>query len=169
MKNIRRAALLSITLVAPVAVAQQNGLSHSMQNSMDPQVMTNLMNSMMASPTDMMTNPMASCAQCHDGNDMARYQQGMGPFMAMMNPSNWFSPQAYMNMMTGMMDPKTYEVWYNGMMGKYGGMDGAAPAGTSVDNSAAETAAPEAPIDTDANEEAAPPGQTEATSESTDN
>lgn len=143
MNTSSRAALFALTLAASPALAQQDSLTHSMQNAMDPQVMTNLMNSMMTNPVDMMNNPMASCAQCHDGNDIARYQQGMGPFMAMMNPANWFSPQAYMNMMTGMMDPRTYEVWYNGMMGKYAGMYGAAPA------DAGAAAAPSAPAASD--------------------
>ena len=112
------ALVLGLGLAAQTAMAQQDSLSHSMQKSMDPQVMNDLMTGMMTNPTEMMTNPIATCAQCHDGSDIARYQQGIGPMMAMMNPANWFSPQAYTNMMAGMMDPKTYELWYNGMMGE---------------------------------------------------
>ncbi len=155
MRISREAALLALALATPTAMAQQNSFAHSMQNAMDPQVMTNLMNSMMTNPVDMMYNPMASCAQCHDGNDIARYQHGMAPFMAMMNPANWFSPQAYMNMMTGVMDPRTYEVWYNGIMGKYAGMYGSAPG----DSDAAGTAAPEAPDDSGAATEAETDGE----------
>ena len=71
-------------------------------------------------PMAMMSNPAASCQQCHTAEDVARYNKTMGPMMAMMNPSNWMNPNAYMAMMTPMMDPKVYTEWYNAMMKKYG-------------------------------------------------
>jgi hypothetical protein len=145
MKLNIKVALLALSLAAPVAMAQQDSLAHSMQQTMDPQVMTSLMTGMMTNPAQMMNDPMASCAECHDGHDIARYQQGLGPMMAMMNPANWFSPQAYMNMMTGMMDPKTYEFWYNGMMSKYAGAYGSGTADMNTDQSSGETATTEAP------------------------
>ena len=139
--NSVKATAIALSLVASTTMAQENSLSYSIQKSMDPQVMTNLMNGMMTNPAGTLYDPITTCAQCHDGSDMARYQQALGPMMAMMNPANWFSPQAYMSMMTGMMDPKTYELWYNGIMTKYAGAYGSAAPATTGESPATEAPA----------------------------
>ena len=133
-----KAAAIALSLAASATMAQENSLSYSIQKSMDPQVMTNLMNGMMSNPAGTLYDPITTCAQCHDGSDMARYQQALGPMMAMLNPANWFSPQAYMSMMTGMMDPKTYELWYNGIMTKYAGTYGSAASAGAGESPTAE-------------------------------
>jgi len=103
------------------------GMTPAMSAMMNPMMYGNMMGYMM-NPMPLMTNPTASCAQCHTGPDMARYQKTMGPMLAMMNPANWMNPNAYMNMMTPMMDPKTYTDWYNAWMQKYGSAAGGAAA-----------------------------------------
>ena len=95
-------------------------MSNAMKKSMDPKVMTNMMQ-MMMQPEKMMT--MESCAQCHDGEDIARYQKDFGPMiesmrpmMSMMNPMmGMMGPM--MNPMIGMMGPMM-----NPMMGMMGPM-----------------------------------------------
>lgn len=52
------------------------------------------------------------CAQCHDGADVARYTKAFGPMVTMMNPMRWSDPRTYTQAMAPMMDPKSYEQWY---------------------------------------------------------
>ena len=56
----------------------------AMKKSMDPKVMNNMMNMMMTSPDKLMT--MESCAQCHTGEEIARYEKDFGPTMEAMKP-----------------------------------------------------------------------------------
>ena len=90
--------------------------SSAMQRSMDMNTYNTLFKLMSENP-QMMTSPAPLCAQCHDGEAMARYQKTLFPaFQLMMNPANWMNPNAYMQAMTPMMDPNTYTEWYNAMM-----------------------------------------------------
>ena len=102
--------------------AADNPLAHSLSSMIDPNVYFNLMSQMMTNPMGVMMNPFATCGQCHDAEDMDRYNQTMGPMLMMMNPSNWMNPQAYTRMMAAPMDPATYTKWYEGWMKKYGAM-----------------------------------------------
>ena len=52
-----------------------------------------------------MLNPFSTCGQCHNSEDMDRYNTMIGPMLMMINPANWMNPQAYTNMMTVPMDP----------------------------------------------------------------
>lgn len=72
-------------------------MSDAMKKSMDPNVMNNMMQ-MMMQPEKMMS--MESCVQCHDGEDIARYQKEYGPMMESMKPM-----MSMMNPMMGMMAP----------------------------------------------------------------
>lgn len=100
----------------------ENAMAYSLGKMVDPNVYTNLMSQMMTNPMGVMMNPMSTCAQCHNAEDMERYNEMMGPMLMMTNPSNWMNPQAYTNMMAAPMDPETYTQWYEGWMKKYGGM-----------------------------------------------
>jgi len=112
----------------------------AMQKSMDPGVWMQLMTMSMNPQT--WSNPIGTCALCHTGEDMARYQKTFGPSLsAMANPAMWMNPTAYMGMMGPMMDPKQYEAWYQAWMQKGGAaMGGAMPYGQP-----AAPAAPAAP------------------------
>lgn len=89
-------------------------MSNAMKKSMDPNVMNNMM-AMMMNPEKMMS--MESCAQCHDGEDVARYQKDFGPMMDAMKPM-----AAMMNPMMNMMSPMMAPMM--GMMGPTMGMMG---------------------------------------------
>ena len=92
-------------------------MTPAMQKSMDPSVMANMMNMMMTSPDKMMS--MESCAQCHTGEDIARYQKDFGPMMEAMKPMmNMMNPM--MGMMYPMMAPMVNPMM--GMMGPTMGM-----------------------------------------------
>jgi len=127
-------ALLAGMLLAASAIAEDKkpaapyampGMTPAMSAMMNPMMYNNMMGYMM-NPMPLMSNPTASCSQCHTAEDVSRYQKTMGPMLAMMNPGNWMNPNAYMSMMTPMMDPKMYTEWYNAMMKKYGAAAGAA-------------------------------------------
>ena len=104
-------------------------MSPAMKKSMDPNVMNNMM-AMMMNPEKMMS--MESCVQCHEGEDIARYQkeygpmmEAMKPMMSMMNPMmGMMSPM--MNPMMGMMNPMMgmMSPMMNPMMGMGGSMMG---------------------------------------------
>ncbi len=105
------------------------GMSDAMQKSMDPQVWTNMM-AMMMNPEKMMS--MESCAQCHDGEDVARYAKDYGPMMEAMKPmaemmsphmmAQMMNPNTYMSMMYPMMNPAMYMNMMAPMMGMMGPM-----------------------------------------------
>ena len=67
-------------------------------------------------------DPMSGCVHCHAAADMQRYSRTFGPMMAMMNPTNWMNPAAYLSMMAPMMNPATYTNWFGAWMQKYGGL-----------------------------------------------
>ena len=100
--------------IAPLAP----GMSYAMQKSMDPNVWIQLMNGMMSG--QFQGQPaVASCAGCHTGEDLARYQKDYGSMLHAMNPMMAMTnPQAYGSMASGMMAPMT------GMMGPMTGMMG---------------------------------------------
>ena len=52
------------------------------------------------------------CAQCHDRADVARYTKTFGPMVTMMNPMRWSDPRTFTQGMAPMVDPETYEQWY---------------------------------------------------------
>ena len=101
----------------------QDAVSYAMQKTMDPNVWTKLMGSMMSG--ELQGQPMiASCVECHTSEDIARYQKDYGGMMHAMNPMmQAANPQFYggaggamMPPMTGMMNPMT------GMMAPMTGM-----------------------------------------------
>ena len=99
--------------------AEISGLAFSMSKMMDPNTYAQMM--AMAMDPRIWSNPISSCAACHDNEDVGRYQQVFGPFMApMMNPVLMTSPEAYNNMMASVMDPKTAEHWQRAVEKKYG-------------------------------------------------
>ena len=71
------------------------GFTPAMQKMMQPntwfQMMSNMMNPQQASPIDM-------CASCHEGQDIARFQQNFGPMMNAM----WEPYKAMMSSYTSM-------------------------------------------------------------------
>jgi hypothetical protein len=91
-------------------------MSYAMQKSMDPNVWIKLMNSMMSG--ELQGQPLiSSCVECHDNEDIARYQKDYGGMMQAMNPMmHMANPQAYGDAATGMMNPMT------GMMAPMTGM-----------------------------------------------
>ena len=53
------------------------------------------------------------CAQCHDTDDVKRYETTFLPMYKMMfDPQAWVNPNAYGRVMQPMMDPETYTKWY---------------------------------------------------------
>jgi hypothetical protein len=98
------------------AAQDEGSVSYAMQKSMDPNVWTRLMNSMMSG--ELQGQPMiASCVECHTSEDIARYQKDYGGMMHAMNPMmQMTNPQMYGNMTGGMMNPMT------GMMAPMTGM-----------------------------------------------
>ncbi len=115
--------LFSVQGVAQETTAT-DPLSYSLSHSVDPQVYSNLMSQMMTNPYGVMLNPFSTCAQCHNAEDMDRYNTTLGPMLMMINPANWMNPQAYTKMMTAPMDPAAYTNWYESWMEKYGSMFG---------------------------------------------
>lgn len=93
-------------------------VAQSIAKTMDPNTYFIMMT--MAMDPRIWANPISSCAACHDNEDVGRYQQVLGPYMAaMMNPMTMASPDAYNNMMTSMLDPKTTEYWIRAIEEKY--------------------------------------------------
>ena len=110
------------------------GMTKAMQKSMDPNVWTQMM-AMMMNPTK--ASAMESCALCHEGEDLARYQKDFGPMMEMaFNMYKPMSPHGSMQymgpamnmmnpaMMGGMMNPMMYMNMMYPMMGMMGPMMG---------------------------------------------
>ena len=108
--NAIKAAQASDKYAMPEPFAAANnlfGFSYPISKSMDPntwmQMMMNMMNPHGTSAQDM-------CASCHQGDDLARYQQQFGPFLdaswnqykAMMDP-HAFGAMMNPNLMTQMM------------------------------------------------------------------
>jgi hypothetical protein len=94
-------------------------VAQSMAKTMDPNTYFLMMT--MAMDPRIWANPISSCAACHDNEDVGRYQQVFGPYMAaMMNPMTMASPDAYNNMMASILDPKTSENWLRAIEEKYG-------------------------------------------------
>ena len=93
--------------------------AESIARTMDPNTYV-LMMTMSMDPR-IWANPISSCAACHDNEDVGRYQQVFGPYVAaMMNPMTMANPGAYDNMMESMLDPKTAEYWQRAVEEKYG-------------------------------------------------
>ena len=77
---------------AQPAQGSMESMTDAMQKSMDPNVWTQMMGMMM---NPQQSSPIATCALCHEGSDVARYQKDFGPMMdamwepykAMMNPT----------------------------------------------------------------------------------
>jgi cytochrome c553 len=106
--------ILSTIFLTNVAFAENKTMphpggytSHAMQKSMDPQAWSKMM-AMMMDPSNY-SSSMESCAECHEAEDVARYQQQFGPMMdAMFNMYKSMSPEQMMAMMgpmMGMMNP----------------------------------------------------------------
>ena len=74
--------------------------AQTMAKTMDPNTYITMMT--MAMDPRIWANPISSCAACHDNEDVGRYQQVFGPYMA------------------AMMNPKTSENWLRAIEEKYG-------------------------------------------------
>ena len=107
--------IITITIAATtlwfvsVGAEQQNnsmGMSYPMEQSMKPEVWTQMM-AMMMDPGKY--TPMENCALCHEGEDLARYAEDFGPMMdsmwGMYKPMSPHQGMQHMNPMMGMMDP----------------------------------------------------------------
>ena len=75
-------------------------MTYAMKKSMDPNTWTQMM-TMMMDPKN--SSAMASCAACHDGETVARYQKDFGPMMDSM--WNMYKQSADPHMMANMMNP----------------------------------------------------------------
>lgn len=93
------------------------GMTFEMQKSMDPNTWMQMMQMMM----DPNATAMASCALCHEGEDLARYQKEFGPMMDVANnmykAAGPHQAAQYMNPMMGMMNPSMMSGMMNPMMG----------------------------------------------------
>ena len=109
------------------------GMTYEMQKSMDPNTWMQMMTMMM----DPNATAMGSCALCHEGDDLARYQKDFGPMMEaatnMYKAAGPHQAAQYMNpmmgmmnpsMMGGMMNPAMYMNMMYPMMGMMGPMMG---------------------------------------------
>ena len=117
--------LLSVAIAANPALAQETQPAEEMTaaaktiaKTMDPNSWLMMMT--MAMDPRIWTNPISSCAACHDNEDVARYQQVFGPFTGMMNPAMWASSEAYNEMMSSVLDQKAAEHWARAVEKKYG-------------------------------------------------
>lgn len=90
------------TMPEPFADGYAIGMTYAMRKSMDPKTWMQMMTTMM-NPHG--TSTEAMCASCHEGEDLARYQNQFGP---MMQPS-W-------NQYKAMMDPHAMGAMMNPMM-----------------------------------------------------
>jgi hypothetical protein len=87
--------------------------------TMDPNTWATMMT--MSMDPRIWANPISGCAACHDNEDVGRYQQVFGPYIAgMMNPMTMTNPNFYNDMMASMLDPKTAEHWQRAVEEKYG-------------------------------------------------
>lgn len=131
--NILRDGLMLISILALpfVAAAQQESSEqtevdsaavHSFKQTLSTDAYAGILKAMITPET--LQNPIAICAQCHAGEDMARYTKTLGPMMQMINPVNWVNPMAYVNMGLPMVDPRTYAEWYEAYVKKYGALLG---------------------------------------------
>jgi len=88
-------------------------MTPAMQKSMDPNTWSKMM-AMMMNPGKAMS--LESCANCHEGEDLARYEKDFGPMMEAMKPmmsmmdphmmsSMMMNPMSMMGPMMGMMGP----------------------------------------------------------------
>lgn len=102
---------------APSASSGMTEMTATMQKSMDPNVWAQMM-AMMMNPQQ--SSPIATCALCHEGADVARFQKDYGPMMDAM----WEPYKAMMNphMMSSMMNPAMYMSMMYPMMGMMGPM-----------------------------------------------
>ncbi len=99
--------------------AEATRAAKSRAKTMDPNTYV-LMMTMSMDPR-IWSNPISSCAACHDNEDVGRYQQVFGPYVsAMMNPMTMADPDMYNDMMSSMLDPKMAEYWQRAVEEKYG-------------------------------------------------
>jgi len=92
---------------------------YSMMKMMDPATWFQMM--AMTMDPRIMANPISTCAACHDNEDVGRYQQVFGPFVATAaNPAMWANPGAYNAAMASAMDARAAEHWTRALEKKYG-------------------------------------------------
>jgi len=102
----------------------------SMAKTMDPNSWMQMIS--MSMDPRIWANPISSCVACHDNEDVGRYQQMFGPFVAgMTNPGIWASPEAYAKMIASVTDPKAAEHWQRAVEEKYG-LEPGAPLPTNL-------------------------------------
>ena len=91
---------------------------HSLRQTLSTDAYAGILKALVTPAT--LQNPIAICAECHAGEDMARYVKTLGPMLEMINPVNWVNPMSYVNMGLPMIDPQTYADWYQAYIKKYG-------------------------------------------------
>lgn len=134
--------LAASLLLAPAAFAQEGTATsespavHSLRQTLSTEAYTGILESLVNPAT--LSNPVAVCANCHNGEDVARFSSALGPMLQMVNPVNWVNPMAYWNMAVPMMDPQTYSRWYDAYIKKYGPLLGYDAAGTPAAPSTTE-------------------------------
>lgn len=128
-KQIPLVVAASIAAAPAVSTAQDeagtansSAAIHSLRQTLSTDAYAGILKALVTPAT--LQNPIAVCAQCHAGEDIARYSKTIGPMLQMINPVNWINPMAYWNMAVPMIDPTTYTEWYDAYVKKYGGLLG---------------------------------------------
>lgn len=132
--------LFGVLALSTVQLASAQSVSPALQHSLSQTLSTDAYVGILKAMVDPKTlsTPTAICAECHGGEDMARYQHSIGPMMQMVDPSTWINPMAYLRMASPVVDPETYKQWYDGWMNKYGSLLGAGSNGDTTEQPASE-------------------------------
>lgn len=126
-RNLLLPLIAALLIANPVAAQEQAAQSKSeaptaaaisIAKTMDPNTWALMMT--MAMDPRIWMNPISSCTACHDNEDVGRYQQVLGPFVSLMNPSMWTNTDAYNSMIASAMDAKAAEHWQRAVEKKYG-------------------------------------------------
>ena len=142
MKILNAIAVFALAASLSHAAAAQetpNAAAHSFNQLLSTDTYAGILKSLVTPQT--LQNPIAVCAECHSGEDLARYQTALGPMLQMVNPVNWVNPMAYVNMAAPIVDPETYTQWYNAYIKKYGGLLGYGDEAESSQESDAKSSA----------------------------
>ncbi len=124
IKPYASAFLLAALLSSNPTMAQDDTSSaaRSLLKSINPITYLSMTGQLLGSPLETLKNPVSVCAQCHTGEDVARYQTSLGPMLQMVNPVNWVKPDAYTQMAAPLVDPETYKKYYDAWIEKYGNL-----------------------------------------------
>jgi len=113
------------TTPAPVANPQWLAdvpMTTPMRRTLAPGTVPEVVDRVVKNPAQIVDNPIASCAACHAGDDLARYAKTVVPMMQFMNPQAWNNPATFNQAMGVMMNPATYAEWFTAMLSKFNQM-----------------------------------------------